>query len=147
MTTYANFVVVIPSPEARRNLMRLAQRMIRTFCINMSTSGEQSWTSLSDSSDDSVRITTRKVLELGQPNGLILAAASTTWLPYPHYQVFDLLKDERCRSQVRLNQALLRYLCCLWRALLNQWKHKLLMINDFSSMCFQMGILCTRSLT
>ncbi|KAK4797353.1 hypothetical protein SAY86_029679 [Trapa natans] len=93
---------VIPSPEARRNLMRLAQRMIRTFCTNMSTSGDQSWTALSDSGDDTVRITSRKVLEPGQPNGVILAAASTTWLPYPHYQVFDLLKDERRRSQLDL---------------------------------------------
>ncbi|KAK4787627.1 hypothetical protein SAY86_011460 [Trapa natans] len=91
---------VIPSPEARRNLMRLAQRMIRTFCTNMSTSGDKSWTALSDSGDDTVRITTRKVSEPGQPNGVILVAASTTWLPCPHYQVFDLLKDERRRSQL-----------------------------------------------
>lgn len=82
--------------------MRLAGRMVRAFCINMSTSGEQSWMALSDSADDAVRIRTRKVSEPGQPNGVILAAASTTWLPYPHYRVFDLLKDERRRSQVKI---------------------------------------------
>ncbi|XP_031376420.1 homeobox-leucine zipper protein HDG5-like isoform X2 [Punica granatum] len=91
---------VIPSPEARRNLMRLSQRMIRTFCINISTSGGQSWTAISDSGDDTVRVTTRKITEPGQPNGVVLAAVSSTWLPYPHYQVFDLLKDERRRSQL-----------------------------------------------
>ncbi|XP_015897558.3 homeobox-leucine zipper protein ROC3 [Ziziphus jujuba] len=91
---------VIPSPEARRNLMKLAQRMIRTFCVNMSTSSSQSWTALSDSPEDTVRITTRKVTESGQPNGVILSAVSTTWLPYSHYQVFDLLRDERRRSQL-----------------------------------------------
>ncbi|KAK1568954.1 hypothetical protein Q3G72_030873 [Acer saccharum] len=90
---------VIPSPEARKNLMRLAQRMIRTFCVNMSTCGGQSWTALSDSAVDTVRITTRKVTEPGQPNGVILCAVSTTWLPFPHYQVFDFLRDERRRSQ------------------------------------------------
>ncbi|XVF52313.1 hypothetical protein PTKIN_Ptkin05aG0008600 [Pterospermum kingtungense] len=93
---------VIPSPEARRNLMRLAQRMLRTFCVNISTSSGQLWTALPDSSDDTVRITTRKVTEPGQPNGLILCAVSTTWLPYPHYQVFDLLRDERRRAQLEV---------------------------------------------
>lgn len=90
---------VIPSPEARKNLMRLSQRMIRTFSVNISTASGQSWTALSDSCADTVRITTRKITEPGQPNGLILCAVSTTWLPYPHYQVFDLLRDERRRSQ------------------------------------------------
>ncbi|KAJ8774109.1 hypothetical protein K2173_009540 [Erythroxylum novogranatense] len=91
---------VIPSPEARKNVMRLAQRMIRIFCSNISASNGQSWTALSDSSHDTVRITTRKITEPGQPNGVILCAVSTTWLPYPHYQVFDLLRDEHRRSQL-----------------------------------------------
>ncbi|KAJ4728594.1 Homeobox-leucine zipper family protein [Melia azedarach] len=91
---------VIPSPEARKNLMRLSQRMIRTFCVNISTSSGQSWTALSDSCADTVRITTRKITEPGQPNGVILCAVSTTWLPYHQYQVFDLLRDERRRSQL-----------------------------------------------
>lgn len=91
---------MIPSPEARKNLMNLAQRMIRTFCVNISGACGQSWTALSDSADDTVRITTRKVTAPGHTNGLILSAVSTTWLPYSHYQVFDLLRDERHRVQV-----------------------------------------------
>uniref|UniRef100_A0A7N0U4G3 START domain-containing protein n=1 Tax=Kalanchoe fedtschenkoi TaxID=63787 RepID=A0A7N0U4G3_KALFE len=91
---------VIPSPEARKNLMKLAYRMIRTFCFNISTSNGQSWTALSDSSDDTIRITTRKVMEPGQPNGVILSAVSTTWLPHSHFQVFDLLRDEHKRAQI-----------------------------------------------
>ncbi|KAG6687884.1 hypothetical protein I3842_11G097300 [Carya illinoinensis] len=91
---------VIPSPEARKNLMKLAQRMVRTFCVNISTSSGLIWTALSDSPDDTVRIATRKITEPGQPNGLILCAVSSTWLPYPHNHVFDLLRDERRRSQL-----------------------------------------------
>ncbi|CAM9003522.1 unnamed protein product [Rhodiola kirilowii] len=91
---------VISSPEARQNLMKLAHRMIRTFCVNISTSNGQSWTALSDSSDDTLRITTRKVMEPGQPTGVILSAVSTTWLPHSHYQVFDLLRDEHKRAQI-----------------------------------------------
>ncbi|KAE8690243.1 Homeobox-leucine zipper protein HDG5 [Hibiscus syriacus] len=93
---------VIPSPEARKNLIRLSQRMIRTFCVNFSSSSGQLWTAIPDSSDDTVRITTRKVCEAGQPNGLILCAVSTTWLPYPHHKVFDLLRDERRRTQLEV---------------------------------------------
>ncbi|KAK1286470.1 Homeobox-leucine zipper protein ROC3 [Acorus calamus] len=92
---------VIPTPEARKNMMKLAQRMVRTFCSNISTSDEvQSWTSLSDSPEDTVRIMTRKTAEPGQPNGVILTAVSTTWLPFTHHQVFDLLTDEQRRSQL-----------------------------------------------
>lgn len=97
---------VIPSPEARKNLMKLAQRMIRTFCINISTSSGLIWTALSDYPDDTVRISTRKITEPGQPNGLVLCAVSSTWLPYPHELVFDLLRDERRRSQVQIDQKL-----------------------------------------
>lgn len=96
-------MAVIPSPEARKSLMNLAQRMIRTFCLNISTSYGQSWTALSESADDTVRITTRRVTEAGQPNGLILSAVSTTWLPFQHKQVFDFLRDERLRAQVYFN--------------------------------------------
>lgn len=92
---------VIPSPEARRNMMKLAQRMVRTFCSNISSSAAPSWTALSDSSGDTVRVTTRKNMEPGQPNGVILCAVSTTWLPYYADQVFELLTDEKRRSQVR----------------------------------------------
>lgn len=91
---------VISSPEARRNLMNLAQRMIRNFGSNISTCCGHSWTALSDSADDTIRITTRKSCEPGQPNGLILSAVSTTWLPYSHNQVFDLLRDEHRRTEM-----------------------------------------------
>ncbi|MBA0609736.1 hypothetical protein Godav_021748 [Gossypium davidsonii] len=71
------------------------------FGANRCCSG-QVWTAVPDSSDDTVRITTRKVSEAGQPNGLILCAVSTTWLPYPHHHVFDLLRDERRRAQLEV---------------------------------------------
>ena len=96
------FNLVISSPEARTNLMNLAQRMIRTFCVSLSSSSGQSWTALSDCPEDTIRITTTKATEPGHPNGLILSAVSTTWLPYSHHQVFDLLRDERSRAQVLL---------------------------------------------
>ncbi|KAG6477811.1 homeobox-leucine zipper protein ROC3-like isoform X1 [Zingiber officinale] len=91
---------VIPSPEARKNMMKLSQRMIRTFCSAVYSTGAQLWTALSDSPDDTIRVTTRKNTEPGQPNGVILTAVSTTWLPFSHQQVFELLTDEQRRSQL-----------------------------------------------
>ncbi|CAA7014658.1 unnamed protein product [Microthlaspi erraticum] len=85
---------VIRSAEGRKNMMRLSQRMMRTFCVNISTSYGQSWTALSETNKDTVRITTRKTCEPGQPTGVVLCAVSTTWLPFSHLQVFDLLRDQ-----------------------------------------------------
>nr|QDF45216.1 GL7 [Triticum turgidum subsp. durum] len=93
---------VIRTPEARTNMMKLSQRMITAFCANISASGSQSWTALSDSTEDTVRITTRKNTEPGQPSGVILTAVSTSWLPFSHQQVFELLADEQQRCQLEI---------------------------------------------
>ncbi|KAL1213944.1 Homeobox-leucine zipper protein HDG5 [Cardamine amara subsp. amara] len=89
---------VIRSAEARRNIMKLSQRMVKTFSVNISTAYGQSWTALSETSKDTVRITTRKMCEPGQPTGVVLCAVSTTWLPFSHHQVFDLLRDQHHQS-------------------------------------------------
>ncbi|CAA7024103.1 unnamed protein product [Microthlaspi erraticum] len=36
----------------------------------------------------------RKTCEPGQPTGVVLCAVSTTWLPFSHLQVFNLLHDQ-----------------------------------------------------
>ncbi|KAH9321378.1 hypothetical protein KI387_016017, partial [Taxus chinensis] len=93
----------IGSPEGKRSLMRLSQRMTSSFCANISASTSISWTTLSGSSsitnDDSVRITTRKSTELGQPTGVVICAATSFWIPVPPHRVFDFLRDEKTRSQ------------------------------------------------
>uniref|UniRef100_A0A0D9XMU9 Homeobox domain-containing protein n=1 Tax=Leersia perrieri TaxID=77586 RepID=A0A0D9XMU9_9ORYZ len=93
---------VIRTPEARTNMMKLSQRMITTFCANISASGSQSWTALSDSTEDTIRVATRKNTEPGQPSGVILTAVSTSWLPFSHQQVFELLADEQQRCQLEI---------------------------------------------
>ncbi|GLJ12410.1 hypothetical protein SUGI_0190380 [Cryptomeria japonica] len=90
----------IGSPEGKRSMMRLSQRMINSFCSNVSGSMSNSWTTLSGSGgDDCVRIATRKNTELGQPNGVVICAATSFWLPVPPHRVFDFLRDEKTRSQ------------------------------------------------
>lgn len=81
-------------------MMKLSQRMITSFSANISASGSQSWTSLSETTEDTIRVTTRKNTDPGQPSGVILTAVSTSWLPFNHQKVFELLADEQQRCQV-----------------------------------------------
>uniref|UniRef100_A0A0D6QXF5 Homeobox domain-containing protein n=1 Tax=Araucaria cunninghamii TaxID=56994 RepID=A0A0D6QXF5_ARACU len=90
---------VIPSPEGRRSMMKLAQRMMSSFCANVSASTSHRWTTLSGSSEDGVRVATRKSTDPGQPNGVVLCAATSLWLPVPTHRVFDFFRDEQMRSE------------------------------------------------
>ncbi|CAE6190639.1 unnamed protein product [Arabidopsis arenosa] len=91
MATNITDLGVIPSVEARKNLMNLSQRMVRTFCLNISNAYGQA------STKDTVRIVTRKVC-----GGLVPCAVSVTLLPYSHHQVFDLLRDNQRLSQLEI---------------------------------------------
>ncbi|KFK23374.1 hypothetical protein AALP_AAs60861U000100 [Arabis alpina] len=85
MATNVTDLGVIPSLEARKNLMRLSQRMVRLFCRNISDSYRES---LSRSTKDTVIVMSKKVRD-----GIVLCAVTTTLLPCSHLQVFDLLRD------------------------------------------------------
>ncbi|CAN1856312.1 Homeobox-leucine zipper protein HDG11 [Linum perenne] len=90
---------VIPSPEGKRSMMKLAQRMVSSFCSSISTSNSHQWTTLSGLNDVGVRVTLRKSTDPGQPNGVVLSAATTFWLPVSPQNVFNFFKDEKTRSQ------------------------------------------------
>lgn len=95
--------VVVPSIQARTNLMNLAKRLTTAFRLIISSSGdEQSWTSLSDYPEETIRVSLRRATEPGHAVGLFLSAVSTIQLPYSHHQVFDFLRDERRRDEVVL---------------------------------------------
>ncbi|KAM6589971.1 hypothetical protein CsatA_012576 [Cannabis sativa] len=94
---------VIPSPDGKRSLMKLAQRMVNHFCasVSSSTSNGQRWTTLSGTgiNEVGVRVTVHKSTDPGQPNGVVLSAATTIWLPVSPQDVFNFFKDERTRAQ------------------------------------------------
>ncbi|TKY44894.1 Homeobox-leucine zipper protein HDG11 [Spatholobus suberectus] len=90
---------VIPSPEGKRSMMKLAQRMVTNFCASISASAGHRWTTLSGMNEIGVRVTVHKSTDPGQPNGVVLSAATTIWLPIPPQTVFDFFKDERKRPQ------------------------------------------------
>ncbi|KAM1026654.1 hypothetical protein ACFX2I_039495 [Malus domestica] len=90
---------VIPSPEGKRSMMKLAQRMVNNFCASFSASNGHRWTTLSGTNEIGVRVTIHKITDPGQPNGVVLSAATTIWLPLSPQNVFNFFKDERTRPQ------------------------------------------------
>ncbi|KAL6001086.1 hypothetical protein ACLOJK_006813 [Asimina triloba] len=90
---------VIPSPEGKRSMMKLSQRMINNFCSSISASSGHRWTTLSGLNDIGVRVSVHKSVDPGQPNGGVLSAATSLWLPVSHQDVFNFFRDERTRAQ------------------------------------------------
>ncbi|XP_058108436.1 homeobox-leucine zipper protein ROC8-like [Magnolia sinica] len=90
---------VIPSPDGKRSMMKLAQKMINNFCSSISASSSQRWTTLSGLNDIGVRVSVHKSTDPSQPNGVILSAATSLWLPVSSQDVFNFFRDERTRAQ------------------------------------------------
>ncbi|KAL5214855.1 hypothetical protein ABZP36_004007 [Zizania latifolia] len=88
------------STEGRRSMLKLAERMVMSFCCGVTASVAHQWTTLSGSGAEDVRVMTRKsVDDPGRPPGIVLNAATSFWLPVPPKRVFDFLRDETSRSE------------------------------------------------
>ncbi|XP_030929411.1 homeobox-leucine zipper protein HDG2 [Quercus lobata] len=91
---------VITNQEGRKSMLKLAERMVISFCAGVSASTAHTWTTLSGTGADDVRVMTRKSIDdPGRPPGIVLSAATSFWLPVPPKRVFDFLRDENSRSE------------------------------------------------
>ncbi|KAG8363036.1 hypothetical protein BUALT_BualtUnG0011600 [Buddleja alternifolia] len=90
---------VIPSPEGNASVMRLAQRMVSTFCSAINPCNAQTWTTLLGLNEFEIHATVHKSTDPAQPNEDIISATATVWLSIPPENVFDFLRDERNRPQ------------------------------------------------
>ncbi|XP_019186546.1 PREDICTED: homeobox-leucine zipper protein MERISTEM L1-like [Ipomoea nil] len=91
---------VITSPEGRKSILKLAERMVMSFCAGVGASTSQTWTTLSGSGADDVRVMTRKSIDdPGTPPGIVLSAATSFFLPLPPKTVFDFLRDQNSRRE------------------------------------------------
>lgn len=96
-----DYLTVITSPEGRKSMLKLAERMAMSFCTGVGASTAHAWTTLSGSGADDVRVMTRKSMDdPGRPPGIVLSAATSFWLPVSPKRVFDFLRDENSRSEV-----------------------------------------------
>ncbi|TKY64479.1 Homeobox-leucine zipper protein GLABRA 2 [Spatholobus suberectus] len=84
----------------RKSILKLAQRMTRSFCHAAGASSFHTWTKVTSKTGEDIRISTRKNLnDPGEPLGVILSAASSVWLPVSPNVLFDFLRDEARRSE------------------------------------------------
>ncbi|PWA62465.1 homeobox-leucine zipper protein MERISTEM L1 [Artemisia annua] len=96
----AGDVGVITTPEGRKSMLKLAERMVLSFCSGVGASTAHTWTTLSGSGADDVRVMTRKSMDdPGRPPGIVLSAATSFWIPIQPKRVFDFLRDENSRMQ------------------------------------------------
>ncbi|CAL9138047.1 unnamed protein product [Musa acuminata var. zebrina] len=95
----ARDIGVAPSPDGKRSMMKLAQRMLSSFCANVGASNGHQWNTISGLNDVGVRVTIHKTTDAGRPDGVVLNAATSMWLPISSEKVFGFFKDERTRSQ------------------------------------------------
>ncbi|KAK2649981.1 hypothetical protein Ddye_017470 [Dipteronia dyeriana] len=93
-------VGVITNQDGRKSMLKLAERMVMSFCAGVSASTAHTWTTLSGTGADDVRVMTRKsVDDPGRPPGIVLSAATSFWLPVSPKRVFDFLRDENTRNE------------------------------------------------
>lgn len=82
-------------------MLKLAERMVVSYCAGVSASTAHTWTTLSGSGAEDVRVMTRKSIgDPGRPPGIVLSAATSFWLPVAPKRVFDFLRDENSRNEV-----------------------------------------------
>lgn len=98
---FDEYNAVITNQEGRRSMLKLAERMVISFCAGVSASTAHTWTTLSGTGAEDVRVMTRKsVDDPGRPPGIVLSAATSFWIPVPPKRVFDFLRDENSRNEV-----------------------------------------------
>ncbi|KAL5811897.1 hypothetical protein ACOSQ3_026847 [Xanthoceras sorbifolium] len=90
---------VITSAESRKSLMKLSHRMVKNFSGMLTMSGKLDFPQLSEVNNSGVRICVRKTSDSGQPNGIVVSAATSLWLPLPPETVFNFFREVKNRTK------------------------------------------------
>ncbi|MED6209036.1 hypothetical protein PIB30_050782 [Stylosanthes scabra] len=93
----------VSNEEARKGLVKLAERMVMDFLsgVGASASITEDWTTLTPSTSQSnIRIITRKVKDdPGRPSGIVIGAATCFRLPVPPNTLFDWIRTADSRAK------------------------------------------------
>ena len=96
--------VVVPNVEGRRSMLKLAERMVKSFNGGVGSSTSEAWVTLAGnncSGAEDVRVVIHKSNdEPGHPPGIVLSASTSLWLPTSPRQIFQFLRTDRLRSEV-----------------------------------------------
>ncbi|KAF2301204.1 hypothetical protein GH714_020810 [Hevea brasiliensis] len=84
----------------RKSILKLAQRMTRSFCRAIGASSFHTWNKVTSKTGDDIRLSSRKNLnDPSEPTGVILCAVSSAWLPVSPHVLFDFLRDDDHRNE------------------------------------------------
>ncbi|KAL1829223.1 hypothetical protein ACET3Z_007635 [Daucus carota] len=90
----------ITTLAGRKSILKLAQRMTRSFYRALGASNYRSWNKATSKNGEDIRIASRKNFnDPGEPLGAVLCAILSVWLPVPHQSLFDFLRDETRRNE------------------------------------------------
>lgn len=119
-------------------MLKLAERMTNNFCGGVSASTAQTWVTLAGSGADDVRVVIRKsVDDPGRPPGIVLSAATSLRLPVPPARIFQFLRDERYRTEVKILHPI-----CLRRLRQLNMKSLRILVSLVPSMLSKKAQLC-----
>ncbi|XP_057465531.1 homeobox-leucine zipper protein HDG11-like isoform X1 [Actinidia eriantha] len=93
------FVSVIIVREGKRSIMDLTHRMVKNLCASLTMKRKLDIPQLSELNSSGIRVSMFNSMGQGQPQGLIVNATISLWLPHPYQVVFDFLRDEKLRYQ------------------------------------------------
>lgn len=88
------------TPNGRRSIAKLAQRMTRNFCAGVCGTVHRWEVVRVENMGEGARLMIRKgVHNPGEPSGVVLSATMSVWMPVQQQKLFDLLQNEQLRSQ------------------------------------------------
>ncbi|KAL7094288.1 hypothetical protein ACP275_11G093800 [Erythranthe tilingii] len=90
---------VIESLEGKRNVMNLSQRMVTSFFEVLCMSDKLDFPNPSEYQNSGVCVALRKSDGPHQPDGFIVGAATSLWLPFSKEHLFNFFQDEKRRAQ------------------------------------------------
>ncbi|GFS32320.1 hypothetical protein Acr_00g0021990 [Actinidia rufa] len=83
----------------KRSIMNLTHRMVKNLCASLTMKRKLDIPQLSELNNSGIRVSMFNSMGQGQPQGLIVNATISLWLPHPYQVVFDFLRDEKLRYQ------------------------------------------------
>lgn len=88
--------------KAKSEVLKLAERMARSFFAGVTTSTENMWRMYyCDRVGDDIRLmTSTSFNDPGRPPGVVLCASTSFWVPVSSKTLFDFLRDENTRTKV-----------------------------------------------
>ncbi|CAK8539130.1 unnamed protein product [Lathyrus sativus] len=95
---------VMMSPEGKKSMLKLAERMVTSFSTSIGAASNHAWTNVhSDGTEHVVKVMTKKYMDESgngrRSPGVVLSTATSFWLPIPPRRTFDFLRDENTRCQ------------------------------------------------